>query len=215
MAADFHSMLLHAPGQFFAPHQDSEKADSMIGTLAVTLPSASKDGVLAVEHGGRTETYRSSKDALTFVAFYADCLHQVRPVTSGYRIVLTYNLLLKGDTVGSAVGRVDPDLVTNLAACLGGHYGKAPDEPTRLVYLLDHGYTQRTLGWGRLKGDDAGRGAMVRAAARTAGCEVTLALAEVQETWRTISVDMSADVVVEVLADCVRRGADPWMAVRR
>jgi hypothetical protein len=32
---------------------------------------------------------------------------------------------------------------------------------------------------------------------------------------RTISADMSADVVIEVLADCVRRGADPWMAVRR
>ena len=32
---------------------------------------------------------------------------------------------------------------------------------------------------------------------------------------RTISVDMSAGVVVEVLADCVRQGADPWMAVRR
>jgi hypothetical protein len=29
------------------------------------------------------------------------------------------------------------------------------------------------------------------------------------------SVAMSADVVVEVLADCVRRGADPWRAVRR
>src|SRR6266496_2703166 len=73
LAAEFHSMLVYAPGQFFAPHQDSEKADAMIGTLVVTLPSASSGGVLTVEHGGRTETYRSSKDALTFVAFYADC----------------------------------------------------------------------------------------------------------------------------------------------
>src|SRR5437868_8629371 len=49
-------------------------------------------------------SYRSSKESLTFVAFYADCRHHVRPVTSGYRIVLTYNLLLKGDTVASAAG---------------------------------------------------------------------------------------------------------------
>jgi hypothetical protein len=42
-------MLVYAPGQFFAPHQDSEKADAMIGTLVVTLPSASKGGVLVVE----------------------------------------------------------------------------------------------------------------------------------------------------------------------
>jgi hypothetical protein len=49
LTAELHSMLVYAPGQFFAPHQDSEKADAMIGTLVVTLPSASKGGVLVVE----------------------------------------------------------------------------------------------------------------------------------------------------------------------
>jgi hypothetical protein len=29
-------MLVYAPGQFFAPHQDSEKTDDMIGTLVVS-----------------------------------------------------------------------------------------------------------------------------------------------------------------------------------
>jgi hypothetical protein len=42
LGAEFHSMLVYAPGQFFAPHQDSEKAEAMIGTLVVTLPSASR-----------------------------------------------------------------------------------------------------------------------------------------------------------------------------
>jgi len=42
LTAEFHSMLVYAPGQFFAPHQDSEKADGMIGTLVVALPSAAK-----------------------------------------------------------------------------------------------------------------------------------------------------------------------------
>ena len=84
LTAEFHSMLVYAPGQFFAPHQDSEKADAMIGTLVVTLPSASKGGVLVVEHVGKTATYRPSKESLSFVAFYADCRHHVQPVTSGY-----------------------------------------------------------------------------------------------------------------------------------
>ena len=183
LAAEFHSMLVYAPGQFFAAHQDSEKADSMIGTLVVTLPSASKGGMLSVEHAGRTETYQSSNELLTFVAFYADCRHHVEPVTSGYRVVLTYNLLVRGDTVASAAGSVDPGVVTTLTGCLAEHFAGSADEPSRLVYLLDHEYTQRALGWDRLKGDDAGRAAAVRAAAQAAGCEVTLALAEVQETW--------------------------------
>ncbi|GAA2603324.1 2OG-Fe(II) oxygenase [Paractinoplanes durhamensis] len=191
LAAEFHSMLVYAPGQFFAAHQDSEKADAMIGTLVVTLPSASKGGVLSVEHAGRAETYRASKELLTFVAFYADCRHHVEPVTSGYRVVLTYNLLVRGDTVASAAGSVDPGLVTKVTDCLVEHFAGSADEPGRLVYFLDHEYTQRALGWDRLKGDDAGRAAVVRAAAQAAGCEATLALAEVQETWSTSEPEQS------------------------
>jgi len=103
-------------------------------------------------------------------------------VTSGYRVVLTYNLLLKGDTAALAAGQADPGLAAELARCLEEHFDGSV-EPTRLVYLLDHEYTQRALGWSRLKGSDAGRAATVRAAARAADCEVALALAEVHETW--------------------------------
>jgi hypothetical protein len=58
-----------------------------------------------------------------------------------------------------------------------------PDIPMYAVYLLDHEYTQHGLSWARLKGDDASRAAMVRAAAHATDCEVALALAEIQETW--------------------------------
>src|SRR5574342_235587 len=76
LAAEFHSMLVYAPGQFFAPHQDSEKHDDMIGSLVVMLPSAAQGGTLVIEHGGVTVKYRGSKDSLSFVACYADCRHQ-------------------------------------------------------------------------------------------------------------------------------------------
>jgi hypothetical protein len=39
LRADLHNLLIYGPGQFFAPHQDSDKADDMIGTLVVSLPS--------------------------------------------------------------------------------------------------------------------------------------------------------------------------------
>ena len=57
------------------------------------------------------------------------------------------------------------------------------DPPSRLVYLLDHEYTARGLSWSRLKGADASRAALLRAAADNAGCDVVLALADIQETW--------------------------------
>ncbi len=190
LTAEFHAMLVYGPGQFFAPHQDSEKADAMIGTLVVTLPSDSQGGALVVEHAGTSVTYRSSKTSLSFVAFYADCRHQVQPVTSGYRLVLTYNLLVIGEPANASP--VDPAVAQRLAGCLDEHFstrvpagygGGDHDPPTRLVYLLDHEYTERGLSWARLKGTDADRAAAVRAAAEAADCEAVLALAEVHETW--------------------------------
>ena len=87
-------MLVYEPGQFFVAHQDSEKDDAMIATLVVMLPSAHSGGELVVHHGGAATAYRGSKSAISLVAFYPDCLHEVRPVKSGHRITLTYNLLL-------------------------------------------------------------------------------------------------------------------------
>jgi hypothetical protein len=191
LAAELHSMLVYAPGQFFVPHQDSEKDDAMVGSLVVTLPSSFTGGALVVEHGGQRVTYRGSKTSLSFVAFFADCRHQVQPTRSGHRVVLTYNLLLRGDT---AADPAEPVAVDAAARCLDDHFttprpprwagdNAAADPPARLAYLLDHEYTERGLSWSRLKGSDATRAAALLAAGERAGCEVVLALAEVHETW--------------------------------
>lgn len=197
LKAELHSMLVYAPGQFFRRHQDSEKADDMVGTLVVTLPGAFQGGALVVEHRGEKVTYRPSKERLSFVAFYADCHHEVRPLKQGHRVVLTFNLMLARDGEGAATAAEPPPATVDaLAEGLREHFATllpppryAPQDaprrrpPGRLVYLLDHQYTERGLGWHRLKGDDAARVALVRAAAERAGCEAVLALAEVQETW--------------------------------
>jgi hypothetical protein len=67
LKAQLYNMLVYAPGQFFAPHQDSEKTDDMIGTLVVSLPSRFTGGAMSIEHhgakmrvGGPTRVSRSS-----------------------------------------------------------------------------------------------------------------------------------------------------------
>lgn len=200
LKAELHSMLVYMPGQFFLPHQDSQKSDDMVGTLVVTLPSRYTGGAFVVEHGGERVTYRASKQPLSFVAFYADCRHELKPVKQGHRIVLTYNLMLKrapgrarpGDDAAAAA---EAETVEALATLLREHFATTPPPrwagdslrsrpPDRFVYLLDHEYTERGFGWDRLKGDDAARVAALLAAAERAGCEAALALAEVHETWQ-------------------------------
>jgi 2OG-Fe(II) oxygenase superfamily len=187
LRAEPHSMLVYGKGQFFLPHQDSEKDDAMVGTLVVSLPSVHTGGELVIDHAGESTAYRASKKELTFVAFYADCPHQVTPVRSGYRVTLTFNLLCGTETPAPEAGPA-----IELAHCLTEHFttpatprygGRDLGLPNRMVFLLDHEYTQRGLNWHRLKGADAERAALVRAAAEQAGCETVLALAEVKETW--------------------------------
>ncbi len=182
LRAELHSFLVYSPGQFFLPHQDSEKSDDMVGTLTVTLPGTSAGGELIVQHGEEQISYRSSDKLLSFVAFYAGCRHEVQPVIRGYRVVLTYNLLLRGSGEPPAP---EPGETAELAACLDEHFA----DHRRLVYLLDHQSTARGMSWRNLKGVDAERVRALAAAAQGSGCEIALALAEVHESWSAAEPD--------------------------
>jgi 2OG-Fe(II) oxygenase superfamily len=189
LTAELHSLLVYEEGQFFLPHQDSEKHDAMIATLVVMLPSEHTGGELVVHHLGDTTTYRGSTTHVSLVAFYTDCRHEVLPVTSGHRIVLTYNLLLHGEpddhvpdeaVVGELAGLLDEHFATPVRHRYRDTIGEPPN---RLAFLLDHEYTERGLGWARLKGSDASRASLLRTVAQAAGCEAVLCLAEIKETW--------------------------------
>ncbi|WP_327138796.1 2OG-Fe(II) oxygenase [Nocardia sp. NBC_01327] len=185
LSAELHSMLVYEPGQFFQRHQDSEKADGMIGTLVVTLPSMFTGGELVIEQQGRKVTDPGSAQELSVVAFYSDCAHEVLPVTDGFRITLTYNLIAKGRTGPDATAFAGHPSVALLAEQLHEHFTTPRESgPARkLVCLLDHQYSQQGFGWDRLKGGDAARTGMLLAAAEFAGYDTSLALAEVEDSY--------------------------------
>jgi len=190
LRAELHSLLVYGKGQFFLPHQDSEKHDEMVATLVVSLPSVHTGGELVVDEGGAERTYRGSRDDLVLVAFYSDRRHEVRPVRSGYRVTLTFNLMLSGPTSTSDAGPVEQSahyLTEHFTSPASSRYGDRDlGEPTRLIFLLDHEYSQKGLGAQRFKGADAQRVRVLQMAAERAGCETMLALAEIKETWDAI-----------------------------
>ena len=182
-----HALLVYGKGQFFLPHQDSEKDDTMIGTLVVSLPSSHTGGELVIEHNGKTVAYQASATDVLVAAFYANCRHQVKPVRTGYRVTFTCNLLLDSDPLGEVPAEPSVEaaryLTEHFSTRVSRWKGDDREPPNRLVYLLDHEYTQRGLSWDRLEGADAERAALLRAAAEDAGCEAVLALTEIKETW--------------------------------
>lgn len=177
--AHLYKLLIYGPGDFFVPHRDTEKEPGMFATLVVTLPSVFTGGALRVQHGSAEEVVelQAGLEGLTWVAFYADCRHEILSVLDGVRVALVYNLVKAGAPTGPATDSgVVGQLATQLQCWSDG-------DPVKLVYLLDHRYTPAELGWTALKGADHARAHALRAASERSGTIAHLALLSVHIEW--------------------------------
>ncbi|SCO85503.1 uncharacterized protein FRV6_09630 [Fusarium oxysporum] len=140
LRADPHKLLLYEPGSFFQPHKDSEKEQGMIGTLVVCLPSQ--------HEGGDPKTPEFD---LTAMSWYSDVTHEVERLTSGYRLVLPYKLFATGEDElwASIFFQQTKDLKSILAK-----FRTDLPKVGKLLYPLDHLYTESSLCLRNLKGRD-------------------------------------------------------------
>ena len=188
VAPELYKLLVYDQGSFFISHRDTEKAPGMFATLIIALPSVHEGGDLLVRHKGREarlDLRGADPSEAAFAAFYADCVHQVLPVTSGCRLALVYNLLRKGP--GRLPRPPSHETATaGLAALLGrwsaGKGAGADDTPEKLVYILEHAYTSAELAFPVLKGADAAAAAVLTAAAQASDCELHVALLTIEES---------------------------------
>ena len=74
----------------------------MFGSLVVVLPTTHEGGQLVLRQGQKEWTLdftdkfaTATQPSACFIAFFSDIEHEVLPVTSGYRVTLTYNLYHK------------------------------------------------------------------------------------------------------------------------
>ena len=193
--AEPYKLLVYDTGSFFVAHRDTEKAPGMFATLVIVLPCDYSGGELLIRHKGREvrlDLHPADPAEVAFAAFYADCRHEVLPVTSGHRLTLIYNLLREG---GGPVPE-PPDYGPQLAQVrellrVWSLWAAAPDaggDPDKLVYPLEHAYTEAELGFDALKGADAAVAAVLRDAAAAAGCDLHLALLSIEESgWAEYS----------------------------
>ncbi|KAI9464366.1 hypothetical protein HD554DRAFT_2026474 [Boletus coccyginus] len=90
---------VYAKDGFFKAHQDTPRGDNMFGSLVVVLPAQHEGGQFSLRLGDQhwiadfTDQFAAATEpSICFIAFFSDVEHQVLPVTSGYRVTLTYNL---------------------------------------------------------------------------------------------------------------------------
>ncbi|RGP64676.1 2og-fe oxygenase superfamily [Fusarium longipes] len=149
-----YKLLLYEPGSFFKPHKDSEKERGMVGTLVVCLPSQHEGGDVHLSFGSQVKhlsTAPTSKFDLTSISWFSDVTHEVTKLASGYRLVLTYKLFIRGDGSFSASTALDK---TEYLKSLLVKWKSRPSKPDRILYRLDHLYTEMSLCLTNLKGRD-------------------------------------------------------------
>ena len=156
----------------------------MFASLIIVLPSKFEGGQVHVSHGNYNDifdTSPSSEFTTSALAWYTDVTHQVKPVTSGYRLALSYNL------VNTSPGIPPPHLpdMHSAVSAVENIFRKwkkgAYDEPGfsgTITYLLDHEYSQASLELAALKGKDATLVSNIRAVAQNHGISLRLGLLE-------------------------------------
>jgi hypothetical protein len=177
VSAELYKLLVYEKGSFFKPHRDTEKAPGMFGTLVVCLPSRHEGGTLVLEHDGQTKRIdfggKDSEFQTRYVAFYADCRHEVTPLKSGYRICLVYNL--------ASAGKKQPEAPHHAAAVAeAGRLLKklfsAPEPLDKLAIPFTHQYTEAGFDPKQLKGADRARADVLIRAAQSLDCQCYFAL---------------------------------------
>jgi hypothetical protein len=132
-----------------------------------------------VRHQGTELRFTGDDPAHAFVpqatAWYADCEHEILPLTDGHRLVLIYNLVLPA---GRTVIRA-PDFTAEIAALHDGLTAWRAEQAATdgvLVIPLRHAYSADGLRPAWLKGADRALAEALFVAAARAGLEAYLAL---------------------------------------
>ncbi|TFK80501.1 hypothetical protein K466DRAFT_648634 [Polyporus arcularius HHB13444] len=113
ISAELYKLNVYGPGSFFKAHVDTPRSEAQFGSLVIVFPTAHEGGALAIrEHRDKGKGDKDTKEwtfdtstllaectepSIAYVAFFSDVEHEVLPVTSGYRVTVTYNLCWTDD----------------------------------------------------------------------------------------------------------------------
>ncbi|PFH47025.1 hypothetical protein AMATHDRAFT_7154 [Amanita thiersii Skay4041] len=157
---EFYKLLLYQTGSHFLPHQDTPKTDGMFATMIILLPSKYTGGQVHLSHGSEQKVFDFATDSYVNAAvlgWYTDVVHEVKPITSGYRLALSYNIIHTSTQVSRPVvtelNQSAEKLRNILRKWKHSVYDEFPGE-NYVVYVLDHKYSKE-VGFSNLATIDA------------------------------------------------------------
>ena len=164
----------------------------------IQLPSDYDGGQLTVFHRGKQTEYNFSGPEACYkfyyAAFYADCQHEIKPVTKGYRLCLIYNLLYRGVDVCPAPADNEKQVSAIVSAMTAWNEDAASDDsPEMMTYMLEHKYCEASLSFELLKnGDRAVAEVLIQAKVR-GNFDLCIGNVHLTENWSAYHDDWDDD----------------------
>ncbi|KAF8632785.1 hypothetical protein AX15_001685 [Amanita polypyramis BW_CC] len=185
-----YKLLLYETGSCFPPCKDSQKEKGMFATMIVLLPSWYTGGEVHLTHASRTHVIDFSAPSFTdmaVLAWYMDILHEMKPVKSGYRLALSYNIIHTSRSMPLPAVPTNKSIITELKRILHKWREEKYSKPEHLDYvgyLTWEQYSEEELkkGAASMEGEDAQRVAFLRAATEELEFEVCFANIEYHVT---------------------------------
>ncbi|KAF8607469.1 hypothetical protein BDV93DRAFT_553164, partial [Ceratobasidium sp. AG-I] len=186
---ELYKLLVYEEGSHFLPHVDSEKTDGMFATMVIVLPSYFEGGAVhltfnetskVIDFGGAASPFQTS-----VLAWYTDVTHEIKSVTGGYRLALTYNLFRSMESPNIATAPVNDPSAAELQQALMDwteaiKQGGDTNAPHALCWLLEHKYSRASMCFAALKGRDAHLVRRTRLVAEELGLCLGLAILTLQ-----------------------------------
>lgn len=146
----------HEGGTLVVRHQGRKKEfawQDPNGTYGTTGVHPGDDGDDVV--GATAAGSRLPRVAVRCATFYADCEHELRPVTGGVRLCLLYNLVRStpGPPPVAAAGQAGSATQLRLSAAAES-WARNSATLDKIIVPLEHEYTMASLSFGGLKGRD-------------------------------------------------------------
>lgn len=144
--------------------------------MLIVLQSAYTGGDIHLSHGGLSSVVHHSQNSLpstSVMAWFTGATHEMKPITSGYRLALSYNLIHT-----TTAARPVPPGAHPLALKLRDIFLDWKDDkegPQKIVYLLENKYPKDNLQGSLLKGKDALKVGVINVIAAGTGFNVGLA----------------------------------------
>ncbi len=159
----------------------------MFGTLVIQLPSNYTGGELAVYHQSKSKKFDFGGSMgcsnFHYVAFYADCQHEIKPVTKGYRLCLIYNLVYRGP--GNCPVLADHREIVSAVISSMKEWGEdlVEENPPLMTYMLEHKYCDASLSFKLLKNSDRAVADVLSQAKKEVKFDFYVAKVSLVENW--------------------------------